>query len=106
MIEQGNWVRLASLTELKENRRLVLTLNETEILLLLVGGEPQAVKNYCTHLGKPLDKGRIMAGQLHCPFHGACFDLKSGEALSGPAVTPLTRYTIKVEGDDIFIELP
>lgn len=105
MTAQSHWTDVASYSELKEKRRLVHTVNETEILLCLVAGDVIAVKNYCTHLGKPLDQGRIMAGQIHCPFHGACFDLKSGEAMSGPAVSPLKHFPVSLEGERILVQL-
>jgi nitrite reductase/ring-hydroxylating ferredoxin subunit len=46
-----------------------------------------------------------MAGQITCPFHGACFDLKTGAAVSGPAVFPLQRFPARLEGDDVVADL-
>jgi 3-phenylpropionate/trans-cinnamate dioxygenase ferredoxin subunit len=106
LADSNNWLYAASLSTLSEQRRLKISIDGVEVLLCLVGGEPVAIRNYCTHLGKPLEKGRIMAGQIHCPFHGACFDLKTGEAKSGPAVSPLQRFALLLHNDDIMIALP
>ena len=106
MASDEQWVRVASLGEFGDKRRLVREVNGVSILFLQQSSGVIAVRNSCTHLGKPLDQGRVMAGRIFCPFHGACFDLATGEAVSGPAVTRLQRYTVKVEGDDVFVATP
>lgn len=90
---------VATVTELKATRRLVRVVDGVEVLLLMTLAGIVAVKNACTHLNMPLDKGRMIAGQIHCPYHGACFDLATGRAMSGPAVGPLKRYAVSVEGE-------
>lgn len=101
-----HWQAIATVAALQESRKLVCRLDDgLELLLLRVGEDIVALHNYCSHLGKPLDKGRVMAGQISCPFHGACFDLKTGAALSGPAVQPLHRFAVKVEGEQILVDL-
>jgi nitrite reductase/ring-hydroxylating ferredoxin subunit len=104
--EVSQWIRVASLNEFGETRRLVREVNGIGILLLRQSSGVIAVRNSCTHLGKPLEQGRVMAGRIYCPFHGACFDLTTGEAVSGPAVTRLQRYAVKLEGDDVFVSSP
>ena len=96
-------MRVASLAELGAARRLVRDVNGTSVLVLMTAAGIFAVKNACTHLSLPLDQGRLIAGQLHCPHHGACFDLASGRALSGPAVAPLKHYPVTVDNDSIYI---
>ncbi|MET0659199.1 MAG: Rieske (2Fe-2S) protein [Steroidobacteraceae bacterium] len=103
MASDEHWVRVASLTEFGETRRLVREVNGVSILFLRQGTGVTAVRNSCTHLGKPLEQGRVMAGRIFCPFHGACFDLNTGEAVSGPAVTSLQVYRTKIEGDEVFV---
>jgi 3-phenylpropionate/trans-cinnamate dioxygenase ferredoxin component len=98
-----SWIRVASIDELAAARRLVRTIAGIEILVLQLSGSVVAVRNACTHLGKPLAQGRIIAGRLHCPFHGACFDLDTGEAISGPAVAPLPRYDVKIDGAEVWV---
>jgi nitrite reductase/ring-hydroxylating ferredoxin subunit len=99
----GEWRRIASVAELLVERRLVRTVDATPILVLYAGGQIVAVQNRCTHLGMPLRDGRLMGGTITCPFHGACFDLKTGRALAGPAVSPLRLFRVRTEGDDILV---
>ena len=83
------WHLVARLDELAATRKRVCHVEGRELLLVKSGSEVLAVDNHCTHLGESLERGRVMSGQITCPFHGACFDLRTGEALSGPAVRPL-----------------
>ncbi len=82
---------------------MVCEVEGVSVLLLMTAQGVIAVKNACTHLNMPLDQGRLIAGQLHCPYHGACFDLATGRAVSGPAVAPLTHYAVTIEDDAIYL---
>lgn len=101
----GHWICVASVEDLAAQRKLVRKIDGLEILLCRYGSEIAAVSNCCTHLGKPLDGGRVMGGQITCPFHGACFDLKTGAAISGPAVYPLPTFPVRVDEGKIFVNL-
>ncbi|MET0544775.1 MAG: Rieske 2Fe-2S domain-containing protein [Caulobacterales bacterium] len=100
------WTEAAALSDFGAARKLVCDVGGQSVLLCKVGLDIVAIRNSCTHLGEPLADGRIIAGQIHCPFHGACFDLRTGKALSGPAVAPLTKFDVRLDADKIFIKLP
>lgn len=78
-----------------------------------VGGEPVllarradgfwAVSASCTHYGGPLGEGLAVGDTVRCPWHHACFDLRSGEALAAPAMSPLDRWRVEIEGDLVFV---
>jgi 3-phenylpropionate/trans-cinnamate dioxygenase ferredoxin component len=76
-----------------------------DVLLCWLNGQPHAFHNRCTHLNKPLDGGRLMAGQIQCPFHGACFDVRTGSAVSGPALASLQRIPVKVESGRLYFDV-
>ncbi|MEW5713783.1 Rieske (2Fe-2S) protein [Pseudomonas sp. SB113] len=91
------WIDHDSAIALSATRMSRQVVGGEEILLCWAEGVPYAYRNQCTHLAKPLDEGRLIAGQIHCPFHGACFDVRSGAAVRGPAVAPLQRVAVKIE---------
>lgn len=78
---------------------------EIDILILRVEDEFFAVIDECSHEELPLSKGLVHDCELECPYHHARFDLRTGEALSLPAVVPLKTYPVTVENGDIYIDV-
>jgi 3-phenylpropionate/trans-cinnamate dioxygenase ferredoxin subunit len=105
MDEAHPWRRVASLEDLMHQRRLVVEIDGLSILLLRLNTGVIAIHNRCTHLGEPLVGGRIIGGQIQCPFHGACFDLQTGNATTGPAVLPVRTFPARISDDDIAVHL-
>ena len=75
------------------------------IALCNVDGDLYAIDDVCTHDGGPLDQGELLGDQIECPRHGALFDVRTGKAITLPAIFPIKTYPLKVEGTDILIEL-
>lgn len=92
--------------ELPEGSREVFDVGNMSILLLNVNGEYFAVENLCSHAAYTLENGALHDGcQLECPTHGAIFDIRTGEALSAPAYTPIKTFATRVENGEIQVEL-
>jgi 3-phenylpropionate/trans-cinnamate dioxygenase ferredoxin subunit len=100
-----DWTRVATLAEFGDRRQMVCSVDDRRLLLLRTGAGVVVLRDRCTHLGESLHGGRVMAGQIFCPFHGACFDLKTGAAVSGPAVSPLRVFPARVEDGVIWVDL-
>ena len=66
------------------------------ILLSIQDGEAVAVGAICTHYSGPLDEGLQVGATVRCPWHHACFDLRTGMPLRAPALRPLPRYATAV----------
>ena len=50
-------------------------------------------------------KGELDGARIMCPRHGATFDVRSGEALTLPAIMPLPTYPVRIDGDDVYVTL-
>jgi 3-phenylpropionate/trans-cinnamate dioxygenase ferredoxin subunit len=100
----GEFVKVAHLSDLTPGEPLgVETLDGEQICLVLVDGEVHAFQDRCSHRDFPLSNGRLDDGQIECAWHGARFDIRTGRALSLPAIKAIRVYEVKVENDEIYI---
>ena len=74
-----------------------------DIVLARRGEEFFAIAAHCTHYGGPLAEGFVIGETLRCPWHHACFSLRTGEALRAPALDPISCWRVEKVGDKIFV---
>jgi NADPH-dependent 2,4-dienoyl-CoA reductase/sulfur reductase-like enzyme/nitrite reductase/ring-hydroxylating ferredoxin subunit len=74
-----------------------------DVILIRRGDEFFAVGAFCTHYHGPLSDGLIVGETLRCPWHHACFSLRSGEALRAPALDPIGCWRVERVGDKAFV---
>lgn len=60
-----------------------------------------SIGNICTHLGGPLNEGKLEGYDVECPWHGSKFDVRTGEPTRPPAQQPVPVYEVKVEENSI-----
>jgi NADPH-dependent 2,4-dienoyl-CoA reductase/sulfur reductase-like enzyme/nitrite reductase/ring-hydroxylating ferredoxin subunit len=78
-------------------------LDGEDILLARRGDDFFAVGAFCTHYHGPLADGLMVGDTVRCPWHHACFSLRTGEALRAPALDPIARWKVEKVGDKVFI---
>ena len=64
-----------------------------------------AVDDTCTHDDGPLGDGWLEGDAIECPRHGAKFNVKTGKVLCLPAAVGITSYPVKVEGDEVKVDV-
>jgi 3-phenylpropionate/trans-cinnamate dioxygenase ferredoxin component len=97
----AEFVKVASTNEIAPGQCRLVTVNGTDVALFNVDGKFFALSNACTHEEGPLAEGEITGHEVICPWHGAKFDIRTGEVLGPPAYDAVVRYDVRVAGDDI-----
>lgn len=100
-----NFVKLASLSELSTSKLMRIKGDKTDICLAYVEGTVYAVDDMCTHEEASLAKGSLHGHCVKCPLHGSRFNLLTGEALDEPAEENVKTYPVKIDGDDILVQI-
>ena len=88
---------------LKDGEKLLGHANGEQVLLARVKGEYLAIGATCTHYGGPLAEGEVVDDTVRCPWHHACFSLRSGEALRAPALNPVACWRVERRGARIIV---
>jgi NADPH-dependent 2,4-dienoyl-CoA reductase/sulfur reductase-like enzyme/nitrite reductase/ring-hydroxylating ferredoxin subunit len=96
-------VKGIALGDLPDGSKLVGRCGDEQVLLVRRGTEVFAVSATCTHYGGPLADGLVVDETVRCPWHHACFDLRTGEALRAPAFSPLACWSVEQRKGQIFL---
>lgn len=104
--------KVARISDVPSGSKKLIALGGQNVLLTNVQGSLYAINNRCPHLGGSLFDGRLEGDRIICPRHGATFDVKTGEMLQGAKIAFVkmnvrnaVTYPVKVEGEDILIDV-
>jgi 3-phenylpropionate/trans-cinnamate dioxygenase ferredoxin subunit len=102
----ARFVRVGLASQVPDGRPEVFDVEDRKIAVYRLADGYHAIDDLCTHDGGPLAEGEIDGDVVICPRHGARFNIRTGAALSFPAVTPVDTYPVRVEGEDLLVGLP
>jgi nitrite reductase/ring-hydroxylating ferredoxin subunit len=77
-----------------------------KVAVATVDGTYYAFSDICTHLRCSLSEGELDGTTLTCICHGSRFDVSTGEVLRGPAKRPIEVYAVRVQGDELVVDVP
>jgi 3-phenylpropionate/trans-cinnamate dioxygenase ferredoxin subunit len=101
----SSFLKIASCAELPPGGKKLVEIDGRAIALFNIDGVFHAIDDICTHDGGPLAEGELIGCEIVCPRHGARFDVKTGRALSMPAIEPVVVHAIEVRGDDVYVAI-
>ena len=88
---------------LEPGEKLLGHANGEAVLLVRLGDDFTAIGATCTHYGGPLAEGAIVGDTVRCPWHHACFSLRTGEALAAPALSPVASWRVERRGERVVV---
>ncbi|MGE5625445.1 MAG: FAD-dependent oxidoreductase [Bacillota bacterium] len=89
--------------DLKPGEPLLGHAGKDPVILVRHGREVSAVGAVCTHYHGPLEQGLVVGDSIRCPWHHACFSLRSGEVLGAPGLTALPRWKVEERDGRVFV---
>jgi 3-phenylpropionate/trans-cinnamate dioxygenase ferredoxin component len=100
--------RLCSVKDLEPGESRRFDLGRLRVALVRIDDDWYAIGDRCTHQDISLAEGEVFPDtlEIECWKHGSCFSLTTGEPRSLPATRPTPVYEVRVDGDDVLIEVP
>lgn len=99
-------VTLGKVSAVAQQRLTKFDARGRKVAVAMVDGTYYAFSDICTHLRCSLSEGELDGTTLTCICHGSRFDVSTGEVLRGPAKRPVEVYTLRVQGDDLVVDVP
>jgi NADPH-dependent 2,4-dienoyl-CoA reductase/sulfur reductase-like enzyme/nitrite reductase/ring-hydroxylating ferredoxin subunit len=102
-LEKPDFKNGVPLSSIPEDGKLLGIVDGEEVLLVRCGAALFAVGAHCTHYHGPLADGLVIDEEVRCPWHHACFSLRTGEALRAPALDPIQCWRTEQAGENVFV---
>ena len=99
------FVKVAKTGDIAPGEAKAVDVGANRIAIFSIDGTHYAIDDTCTHRGGPLSEGMVVGNEVTCPWHGAVFDVTTGSVLGAPAPKDVTRYPVRIVGDNIEIRL-
>jgi 3-phenylpropionate/trans-cinnamate dioxygenase ferredoxin subunit len=101
--------RVCRLSEVPNDGSLRVELPDVDVAIVRFDDEVYAIEDVCSHAEVALSDGDVDevdgAPTIECALHGSCFDLRTGEPTNIPATEPVPVYPVRVEGDDVLVDV-
>ena len=101
----ADFVKAARTTEIGPGQARLVEVKGKQIALFNVDSQFFALDNTCTHRGGPLADGEVSGHEVTCPWHGATFDVRTGEVVGPAAQRAAVRYGVRVTGTEVELEV-
>ena len=97
---------IAEKDDLPNGERLFVEIGENYLVVFNIAGEIYAIEDLCSHDDGPLGDGDLSGHEIACPRHGGRFDVRTGKAMTFPAVEDIPAYPIRLVENKIEVGIP
>lgn len=104
--DQCDFVSVGHVDALENGGRLFVEIDNLPIVVFKIADGIFAIADTCSHDDAPLGDGHLQGHEISCPRHGARFDVRTGKALSLPAVVDIPAYPVRIREGQIEIGIP
>jgi 3-phenylpropionate/trans-cinnamate dioxygenase ferredoxin subunit len=99
------FLRACGTAEVEPGTALAVTVDDVAVAVVHEDDAWYAVFDECSHAAVPLSEGDVEDGLIECWLHGSQFDLRTGKPTNLPATEPVAIYPVKVDGDDVLVDV-
>ena len=99
------FVRACRIDDVEDGGALRVMIGTLPVAIVRSDGEVYAIHDVCSHANVALSEGEIEDQTIECWLHGSRFDLVTGRPTGLPATKPVPVYPVKIDGDDVFIDV-
>ena len=103
-LDVAGFVAATRVSELAPGAMKWVAVDRERVLVANIGGTFYAIQDVCGHRHETLSKGTLWGYVIECPLHFACFDVRTGKLISGPASADVPTYEVRVEGDTVYVK--
>jgi 3-phenylpropionate/trans-cinnamate dioxygenase ferredoxin subunit len=100
-----SFVRACATSDVEPGTALAVSVDDVAVAVVRDGDDWYAVYDECSHAAIPLSEGEVEGNQIECWLHGSMFDLRTGKPTNLPATEPVAIYPVRVEGDDVLVDV-
>jgi 3-phenylpropionate/trans-cinnamate dioxygenase ferredoxin subunit len=104
-MSDNNWILVGTADNVEVEDIIRFDHNDKTFCVYKLEDGFYATDGICTHEAVHLEDGLVMDNEIECPMHQGVFDIKTGEAVSPPACDDLKTYPVKVEDNNIYIQI-
>lgn len=106
MAMNATYQTVAKTNDIQPGELMYVEVGDEFVCLINLDGEIHAINDTCTHEDASLSDGTIVGDEIECPMHGGSFDIRTGEPTNFPVVVAIEKYGVRIDGDDIQVEVP
>ncbi len=99
------FARACALADVAPGSAIAVDVDGVGVAVVRNGDDVYAIHDECSHAAIPLSEGDVEGCEIECWLHGSRFDLRTGKPSGPPATEPVPTYPVRVEGDDVLVDV-